>query len=320
MKGIQSEIQKLNHKDIRIRRKAVRELFLINNKAALVGFEKLLDDNEFWFKSKAIEAYRKWASTENDLRLLISKGETRLAAELLERIDANKLASELLDSEDHITRSFAASSLKNDSKFHKIMARDLHHSVRVVAAENSVEKNIISRLITDEHSSVRRAAIASASKNMIELDDDILESGLKSSDPSLRALISALVVKKGGDLLEIVCNDSNPKVRSSIADTLRLEVSELDERIDLISKLQPSLLIRWLRNRNDVISNSLRWSLIENQDVDVITRSKLIEQMEGRTEIDTTRLSIIAEDKSVLIKIAANNLSASFNELVKEDL
>ncbi|MDP6869215.1 MAG: hypothetical protein QGI21_00370 [Candidatus Poseidoniaceae archaeon] len=320
MKDIFSAIEKLHHKDVRIRRKAVRNLFEMNNPIALEGFCKLLDDEENWFQNKAIDAYRKWASKEDDLRVLIEKGKTRLAAELLEQVEASDLAIELLDSEDYITRAFSGNALKTNTEYHDIMSRDEHHSVRIIVAENSTDSGFISKLISDNHSSVRREAIASASRNMIELDDKTLERGLTSSDPSLRSLISALIVKKGGPLLERVCNDSNPKVRSSIADTLRKEVLDLDERIELISKIQPSLLLRWLRNRKDPHSNSLRWSLIENQDIDNRTRSKLIEQMDGQTDVDLARLAIISEDDSVLVKMAANNLSASVSELTGEGL
>ena len=42
---------------------------------------------------------------------------------------------------------------------------------------------------------------------------------------------------------------------------------------------------------------------------------KLIEQMDGRNDVDRQRLAIISEDDSILVKIAADNLSASLDEL-----
>ncbi len=37
--------------------------------------------------------------------------------------------------------------------------------------------------------------------------------------------------------------------------------------------------------------------------------------MEGRSDVDKQRLAIISEDESVLVKIAAENLSTSLEEL-----
>ena len=56
---------------------------------------------------------------------------------VVQRIDAPEIAAELLDEEDHIIRSFAAKSLAKSVDLHSTFADDLHHSVRIVAAENS---------------------------------------------------------------------------------------------------------------------------------------------------------------------------------------
>ena len=55
--------------------------------------------------------------------------------------------------------------------------------------------------------------------------------------------------------------------------------------------------------------------MIENTSVNSRIRSKLIEQMDGRNDVDRQRLAIISEDDSILVKIAADNLSASLDEL-----
>ena len=73
-------------------------------------------------------------------------------------------------------------------------------------------------------------------------------------------MVASLAVTAGGDVLEKACKDNNPKVRKSIAETLRLEVTEVDERIDLIAGINPEIILRWLRSRHDPKSSSLRWS------------------------------------------------------------
>ena len=118
--------------------------------------------------------------------------------------------------------------------------------------------------------------------------------------------------------MEKACKDTNPKVRKAIADTLRNEVTEVDERIDLIAKISPEIIVRWLRSRYDPKASSLRWSMIENNSLNSRIRSKLIEQMDGREDVDRQRLAIISEDDSILVKMAADNLCASIAELEGE--
>ena len=314
MTNIDGEISRLSNKDVKIRRRAVRMLFEENNPRALKGFVKLLEDSDFWFRNKSLDAHRKWANSAQDLEPLL-ENHKRLVAELLQRIDAPEIAMELLKEDDYITRSFAAQSLAKHEDLHLKFAEDEHHSVRIIAAENSVDEKLISSLIEDKHSSVRRMAISSAAKNKLKLSSQTLESGLSSSDPALRSLVASLAVPAGGDVLEKACKDNNPKVRKSIAETLRLEVTEVDERIDLIAGINPEIILRWLRSRHDPKSSSLRWAMIENTSLNSRIRSKLIEQMDGRNDVDRQRLAIISEDVSTLVKIAADNLSESLDEL-----
>ena len=67
--------------------------------------------------------------------------------------------------------------------------------------------------------------------------------------------------------------------------------------------------------RYDSDSSSLRWSMIEDPSINQRVRSKLIEQMEGRSDIDLERLAKIANDDSDLVSMAAKNLEKSIQEL-----
>lgn len=314
MTNIDAEISRLSNKDVKIRRRAVRQLFEEDNPRALIGFVDLLDDSDFWFRNKSLDAHRKWAKNPEDLVPLM-KNNKRLVGELLQRIDAPEIAAELLGEEDHIIRSFAAKSLAKSVDLHPTFADDLHHSVRIVAAENSSDEILISVLIQDKHSAVRKAAIATAIEQKLQLDEKILISGLASSDPSLRSLIATLAVANGGKILEKACKDTNPKVKKSIADTLRNDVDRVDERIENIAKIAPDIIVRWLKSRYDQDSSELRWSMIENNSVNPRLRSKLIEQMEGRSDVDKQRLANLAKCNSILVNVAAKNLSASIDEL-----
>ncbi len=318
MAGLETDISRLSNKDVRVRRRAVRALFDADNQSALKGFVPLLNDNDLWFRNKSLDAHRKWAKSPEDLMPLMEKHK-RVIGEILERIEAPDIAKELLKEDDYIVRSFAAKSLADDDTLHNSFSEDEHHSIRSIAAEHSSNTDLISKLIGDSHSAVRRSAIATAAREGMELDQETLKLGLSSSDPGLRSLIASLTVNSGGLMLEKACMDSNPKVRKSIADTLRTEVLEVDERIDSIAQISPEIIVRWLRSRHDPKASTLRWTMIEDKKINSRTRSKLIEQMEGRSDIDAQRLAIIAEDDSTLVRIAAMNLSASVAELSGED-
>ena len=322
MTSVDAEIARLSHKDVRIRRRAVRTLFDLNSHGSLKEFIPLLDDSDPWFRTKAIDAHRKWANCENDLQALSERDDIeskRIAAELLEKISAPNIARKLLEDDDYITRSFAAKALAEENDLHSTMALDPHHSIRVIPAKHSKDSILIASLIEDVHSSVRRAAISTAADEGLELEDSTLNRAMSASDPALRALVASLCVSKGGEMLRKSCSDTNPKVRNSIAKTLRKEVKDVDERIELVAKTAPEIIVRWLRSRHGKKASELRWSIIENSEINSRVRAKLLEQMSGKTDIDTTRLGIIVEDESTLVRIAANNLSASVSELKGEE-
>ena len=110
MTNIDAEISRLSNKDVKIRRRAVRYLFEEDNPRALSGFVRLLEDSDFWFRNKSLDAHRKWAKNPEDL-LPLMKNNKRLVGELLQRVPAPEIASQLLDEEDHIIRRFATKRL-----------------------------------------------------------------------------------------------------------------------------------------------------------------------------------------------------------------
>ena len=243
----------------------------------------------FWFRNKALDAHRKWATTAEELEPLMANNK-RLVAEMLEKIPDHDIATKLLSEDDHVIRCFAAKILADSDSLHKKFASDEHHSVRIIAAENSSDEKLISSLLNDKHSAVRKAAISTASEKEMILDEEVLKNALKSSDSSLRSLIGSVSVRLGGEILDIASKDSDPKVRKSIADALREEVETVDSRIESVAKNSPEIIVRWLRMRYDSDSSSLRWTMIEDTSINKRISSKLIEQMDGRSDIDLERL------------------------------
>ena len=103
----------LSSKDIRIKRKAVRQLFEIGEVWILELFKTLLSDNDIWFQSKALNAYKEYATYKEHLHDLIqTKNESfqRVAADLLQRIPDESAAEILIKSHDSQTKKNAAKS------------------------------------------------------------------------------------------------------------------------------------------------------------------------------------------------------------------
>ena len=54
-------LQHLKSRDERKKRRAVRELFEIDNEDNLESFIPLLDDKDNWYRTKALDAFKTWA-------------------------------------------------------------------------------------------------------------------------------------------------------------------------------------------------------------------------------------------------------------------
>ena len=57
-------MERLSHKDVRQRRRAIRHLFELNDPFALSGFLQFLDSDDQWFVDQSIEAIRRWDNGE----------------------------------------------------------------------------------------------------------------------------------------------------------------------------------------------------------------------------------------------------------------
>ena len=63
--SVRVEVDRLSHKDIRQRRRAIRHLFELDDPFALSGFLPFLDSDDQWFVEQSIEAIRRWDSGKN---------------------------------------------------------------------------------------------------------------------------------------------------------------------------------------------------------------------------------------------------------------
>ena len=63
--SVRVEVDRLSHKDIRQRRRAIRHLFELDDPFALSGFLPFLDSDDQWFVEQSIESIRRWDSGKN---------------------------------------------------------------------------------------------------------------------------------------------------------------------------------------------------------------------------------------------------------------
>jgi HEAT repeat protein len=81
---LKATIRQLNNKDVRLRRRAVRKLFELDDPTAIDAFIPLLKDRDEWFRGKALMAIQRWASMKDlDLAEELSdseKSEERILA------------------------------------------------------------------------------------------------------------------------------------------------------------------------------------------------------------------------------------------------
>ena len=102
----------LNSKDDRKKRRAVRELFELDDENNLSSFIPLLDDKDSWYRSKALDAFRMWSVRldASHLKPLINHNQldyNRAAANLLERFgdDNTEVVKQLFAKDDFICKS-----------------------------------------------------------------------------------------------------------------------------------------------------------------------------------------------------------------------
>ena len=109
---------RLKHRDIRTRRRAVRTLFEHDDPSVLQAFKPLLDDEDTWFVSKALDAYRTWGlmSGSEAIETLLNHRNLdvrRAGANLLAPLGQQgvSLALVALDDEDNVVQRKAARAL-----------------------------------------------------------------------------------------------------------------------------------------------------------------------------------------------------------------
>ena len=326
--SVRPALAKLNHSDVRQRRRAVRHLFELDDAEALGGFIKLLEDPDPWFREKAMEAIDRWAASK-DLalieRLASSPQDSRrlLAARIANR--ANKagltVLTELCSDDDPSIRLAAwQSRMELDEEAVTAGLESTDRAVRKSAVSRlslrgEVDENLLLRLLNDDSEAVRNATLTIIEENSASpsenLSGRLAELGGTSTGET-KARIAALLIADSPESLNDWIGDSDTAFVSRFAKTLRqadwASVDGLPTQLQ--AEASEALLERILRGERNAEAATLRDSLLSDESRSPELRSRLIEDMIGRPVPDSTLeiVKSLTESEDVLIASSANNL------------
>lgn len=324
--NIQSAIAKLKHKDVRQRRRAVRILFDSDAYESVEAFSIFLEDNDVWFRNKAIEAYRRWAPLHAPhlLEDLAKQGQLdgqRCVATVLEAIHDSKLAAKLsrflLRSEDDVVIRRAVHQLISSKEFTDdelgIFQSSEDHVVRAYATAVNGDPIELLKSLEDPHPEVRRQAASTLLHLELETEQNkTLQHSIENDDALWKFAVPIALEQARPNLAELMNTQGNNQ-RRFLVESLKQAVKEADDpRLrTLIDGNCTSIVARWLVGRNDVKSDELRYELLFDNRVDSIDKSRLLERLlhrQGEDEIQELAEKLLSESTDELILSAAQNL------------
>ena len=324
--SIQSAIAKLKHKDVRQRRRAVRVLFDSDAHESVEAFSPFLDDDDVWFRNKAIEAYRRWAPKHAPhlLEDLAKKGQLdgqRCVAMVFDSIADTSysavLARLLLDSSDPVVvrravKQLLSTELATSTELQRFKSSD-DHVIRSAAASVNPQISDLLECLKDPHPDVRRQAASSLL--IMDLDHDAnkaLQDALENDEALWKLAVPIALEYSRPYLVDLVEAKRNTQ-RRFLVQALKEAVHEADDpRLQtLLDAGCTSVVARWLVGRNDSKSDSLRNDLLFDERVDSIDKSRLLERLLHRNEESEIRElaeKLLNESTDEVVLSAAQNL------------
>ncbi len=324
-----SKTANLNSKDDRKKRRAVRELFELDDENNLSSFINLLDDKDSWYRSKALEAFRMWSVRldASHLKPLIDHNNldyNRAAANLLERFDKNNIevVNQLYEKDDFICKSKSAEFIlqsDNQQVFFEDLLSSKNVKLKLIALNSKYStQEILIESLDDESANIINSSLSKLVESGYQISDDkLVEFINKGVDFS--SLAPYLLKHNPRKLIEQIDNLDSTELRL-IVNMLRRHCETLDDEIIkmIIENKSYVILGRWLQGKKGDDIDELRWQIIANDEVDEIERCRLIERLFSRCGEEQIRaMAKIISEKSTsdLIKITAHNLSTANDEV-----
>ena len=318
-------LQHLKSRDDRKKRRAVRELFEIDNEEHLESFIPLLNDKDSWYRTKALDAFKIWAKRRElaTLAVLINHKRieyNRVAANMLLsfKTDDSKLAEDLFAKDDLLCKIKSCEYIlrcdNQDDFFDKVKN---HNSakIRIIALNSKYSDSItIENMLGDNSNSVVHAALKKSQNSDVKLSSKSIKLMLKNGvDPKL---IIPHALSNDHNIVVTLVKSLDSNGRKEFVKYLRKGFTEIEDEVIqiLIANSQFEIIGRWLQGKRGGKNDSLRWDIINNEDIDEIERCRLIERLFSRAdepEITKQAKNVANNSSSELIRITAHNISTA---------
>ena len=315
----------LNSKDDRKKRRAVRELFELDDENNLSSFIPLLDDKDSWYRTKALDAFRMWSIRldASHLAPLINHKNldyNRAAANLLERFEKTNIETvkRLFGKNDLICQIKSAEFIlqcDNQEDFFEDLLFNENAKLKLIALNSNYStQEILIKSLEDKSSSIVNFSLGKLTEANFIIEEHKL-SQLISNGVDFTSFAPYLLKHNPKKLIEHIENLNSTEIRM-IVKMLRQECKTLDnEKIKMIIQSRSYVVLgRWLQGKKGDAIDKLRWEIIANEDVDEIERCRLVERLFSRCDEENiiNMAKIISEESdSDLIKITAHNLSTA---------
>ena len=329
---LKATIRQLNNKDVRLRRRAVRKLFELDDPTAIDAFIPLLKDSDEWFRGKALMAIQRWASMK-DLNLAeklsnSKKPEERiLACRIAPKVgkSSERILKKMLDDEDNLVKQNAWKNILNlneDYIEEAIKSSDV--GIRVLAVDkiqlmNKIDNDLIKRIFDDDSSRIRKKAI-----NILKSKPELYSSGefddviIKIAENDNNIQIDALIMLiESGERNELFIqkiplwleNENSKMIKLVVESTENKDWGEIDWLINTImSSSNDKLISRMLRRKKSIEADKYRKEILLDDDRNAILRSRVIEDLFGKEQ---------GKEITKIIHDLENNRNESISETAK---
>ena len=320
-------MNRLTHRDIRTRRRAVRDLYEHDRPEALEGFVTLLNDDDPWFVAKAIEAHRKWApmvgveSVDVLLKhpeLHVRQAGVNLLAEFGE--DAVEAAQGVLLNKDTLVHHQAALVVLRWGSDEDRRALATHSNPivrRAVFARPGLPFDMLEQGLNDADDDVQRLALQGLLRDGHAVESDVVLPYLNQTSPTPELVW--WVTQHWSDALSDVLSRLNGTDRKALASLLRSNVSSSkDLHVENFKRAGGhDVLAKWVLHQGQH-EDALRWDLVDDESLGLIDRSILLERLIGRANEPSVKQRVetmLNSDLNPLLRVACENLSTAAAEL-----
>ena len=329
---LKATIRQLNNKDVRLRRRAVRKLFELDDPTAIDAFIPLLKDSDEWFRGKALMAIQRWASMK-DLNLAeklsnSKKPEERiLACRIAPKVgkSSERILKKMLDDEDNLVKQNAWKNILNlndDYIEEAIKSSDV--GIRVLAVDKiqlmyKIDNDLIKKIFDDDSRRIRKKAI-----NILKSKPELYSSGefddviIKIAENDNNIQIDALIMLiESGERNELFIqkiplwleNENSKMIKLVVESTENKDWGEIDWLINTImSSSNDKLISRMLRRKKSIEADKYRKEILLDEDRNAVLRSRVIEDLFGKEQ---------GKEITKIIHDLENNRNESISETAK---